>query len=81
MTLQLSDPSLLQTQAYINGQWVSADDGATVAVTNPANGELIVNIAKVGEAETRRAIEAAHKPMGGWKALQAKSRANSLRKW
>jgi succinate-semialdehyde dehydrogenase/glutarate-semialdehyde dehydrogenase len=81
MTLQLSDPSLLQTQAYINGQWVNADDGDTVAVTNPANGELIVHIAKVGAAETRRAIEAADKAMVGWKALPAKSRANILRKW
>ncbi|MEP5764326.1 MAG: NAD-dependent succinate-semialdehyde dehydrogenase [Halieaceae bacterium] len=81
MTLQLSDPSLLQHQAYINGQWVDADDGATVAVTNPANGELIVDIAKVGTAETRRAIEAAEAAMQGWKALPAKARANILRQW
>ena len=59
MTLQLSDPSLLRHQSYINGQWVDADNGDTVAVTNPANGELIVDIAKVGADETRRAIEAA----------------------
>jgi succinate-semialdehyde dehydrogenase/glutarate-semialdehyde dehydrogenase len=81
MTLQHSDPSLLQHQAYINGEWVDADDGATVAVTNPFNGQLIVEIAKVGGAETRRAIEAADAAMQGWKALPAKARAMILRKW
>jgi succinate-semialdehyde dehydrogenase/glutarate-semialdehyde dehydrogenase len=81
MTLQLSDPSLLQRQAYINGEWVDADDGATVAVTNPVNGELIVEIAKVGGAETRRAIEAADVAMQSWKAQPAKTRAGILRKW
>ncbi len=81
MTLQLSDPSLLQHQSYINGEWVDADDGATVAVTNPVNGELIIDIAKVGAAETRRAIEAAEIAMQGWKTLPAKSRAQIMRKW
>jgi succinate-semialdehyde dehydrogenase/glutarate-semialdehyde dehydrogenase len=81
MTLQLNDPSLLQHQSYIDGQWVDADDGATVAVTNPVNGELIVEIAKVGGAETRRAIEAADVAMQSWKRQPAKARANILRKW
>ena len=81
MTLNLKDPSLLQRQAYINGQWVDADDGATVAVTNPVNGELIVEIAKVGAAETRRAVEAADTAMQDWKALPAKSRSQILRRW
>jgi succinate-semialdehyde dehydrogenase/glutarate-semialdehyde dehydrogenase len=81
MTLQLNDPTLLQHQAYINGQWVDADDGSTVAVTNPVNGELIVEIARVGADETRRAIEAAEAAMQGWKKQPAKTRANILRKW
>ena len=81
MSLQLKDASLLQHQAYINGQWVDADSGETVSVTNPATGELIVEIARVGGAETRRAIEAAETAMRGWKVLPAKSRAQILRKW
>ena len=40
MSIQLSDPALLKTKAYINGQWVDADSGETVPVTNPANGEV-----------------------------------------
>ena len=81
MSLPLSDPSLLKTQAYIDGQWVDADDGATFPVTNPANGELIATVAKLGAAETARAIAAADRAMQEWKALPAKARANILRKW
>lgn len=81
MSISLSDPSLLKNQAYINGQWVDADDGATFAVTNPANGELIIEVAKLGTAETARAIAAAETAMVDWKLLPAKSRAVILRKW
>jgi succinate-semialdehyde dehydrogenase/glutarate-semialdehyde dehydrogenase len=52
MSIQLSDQALLKTQAYINGQWVDADSGGTVAVTNPANGEVIAEVAKCSTAET-----------------------------
>jgi len=81
MSLPLSDPSLLKTQAYIDGQWIDADDGATFPVTNPANGELVATVAKLGAAETARAIDAADRAMQEWKALSAKARANILRKW
>jgi succinate-semialdehyde dehydrogenase / glutarate-semialdehyde dehydrogenase len=81
MTLSLSDPSLLRNQAYINGQWVDADDGATFPVTNPANGELIIEVAKIGAAETARAVAAADSAMQEWKKVSAKARAGVLRKW
>ena len=81
MDLRLNDPKLLRNQAYINGQWVDADSGATFAVTNPANGELITEVARLGAAETARAIHAAEQSMQDWKKLPAKSRAVILRKW
>ncbi len=81
MTLSLSDPGLLKSQAYIDGQWVNADSGETFAVTNPANGELIIEVARMGATETARAIAAADRAMQGWKLLPAKSRAGILRKW
>ena len=43
MSIQISDQALLKTKAYINGQWVDADSGETVPVTNPANGEVIAD--------------------------------------
>jgi succinate-semialdehyde dehydrogenase/glutarate-semialdehyde dehydrogenase len=61
MSLLLKDPSLLATGAYINGEWIQADSGETLAVTNPSTGEIIAEVAKCGAAETRRAIEAAYR--------------------
>lgn len=81
MSLSLTDPTLLQTRAYINGQWVDADDGLTFSVSNPASGEVIAEVAKAGAAETRRAIEAAQAAMDTWKVVPAKQRAQILRKW
>ena len=81
MSLSLSDPSLLKSQAYVDGQWIDADSGDTFAVTNPANGEVITQVAKLGAAETSRAISAAQRGMNEWKKLPAKARAGVLRKW
>lgn len=77
----LKDPSLVKTQAYINGEWVDADSGETFAVTNPANGAHLADVASVGVAETRRAIEAAEVAMADWRALPAKARSEVLRRW
>jgi succinate-semialdehyde dehydrogenase/glutarate-semialdehyde dehydrogenase len=81
MSIQISDQSLLKTRAYINGEWVDADSGATVPVTNPANGEVIAEVAKCSTAETRRAIEAAEAAFPEWRKRTAKERAACLRKW
>ena len=81
MIEQLSDSGLLQTQAFINGRWVDANDGATLDVTNPATGEVIASVAKVGSAETATAIEAASEAMKRWRDLPVKARANILRDW
>jgi succinate-semialdehyde dehydrogenase / glutarate-semialdehyde dehydrogenase len=81
MNLNLSDGKLLRNQAYIDGQWCDADDNATFDVTNPATGELVTKVAKLGTGETARAIAAAEKAMKGWKLLSAKTRAGYLRKW
>jgi succinate-semialdehyde dehydrogenase/glutarate-semialdehyde dehydrogenase len=81
MSLPLSDPSLLRTQAHIDGAWVDAEDGATFPVTNPASGETLVEVARAGAGETRRAIAAADRAMHDWKTRPAKERARILRRW
>ncbi|UTW01981.1 NAD-dependent succinate-semialdehyde dehydrogenase [Amphritea atlantica] len=81
MTIQLKDSSLFKTQAYIDGLWVDGDNGETFAVTDPATGQHLADVASVGAAETRRAIEAAERAMAEWKALPAKSRSEILEKW
>jgi succinate-semialdehyde dehydrogenase/glutarate-semialdehyde dehydrogenase len=79
--MKLERPDLLRTQSYINGQWVDADNGATVDVRNPATGDTVATIANVGGDETRRAIEAAEAALPAWRAKSAKERANILRRW
>ncbi|MFA7669642.1 MAG: NADP-dependent succinate-semialdehyde dehydrogenase [Burkholderiaceae bacterium] len=77
----LKRPELFRQQCYINGQWCDADGGATVAVTNPADGKQLGTIPRMGAGETRRAIEAANAAWGGWRAKTAKERAVILRRW
>ena len=68
-------------KAYINGQWVEADNRATISVTNPATGEVIGTVPKMGATETRRAILFASEALPAWRAKTAKARARILRNW
>jgi len=77
----LKDPKLFHQQCYIDGQWVDADGGQTIAVTNPATGGVIGTIPKMGASETRRGIEAADRALKAWGARTAKERSAVLRKW
>lgn len=77
----LKDPSLLVEQAYIAGEWVDAADGKTFAVTNPARGDVIANVADMTREDARRAIEAADKARHEWAARTGKERAAVMRKW
>lgn len=79
--LQLKDPTLLRQQAYIDGVWSDADNGETHPVTNPATGEQIGTVPRMGAAETRRAIDAANAAWPAWRKKTAKERAAILRKW
>ncbi len=78
--LKLKDPSLFKQQAYVAGQWIDADDGKTVDVTNPANGTKMGTIPVCGAKETERAIAAADKAQKAWRDVSAKERAAILRK-
>jgi len=79
--MNLSDSSLLRHQCYVDGQWLDADDGATIAVHDPATGDDLGTVPSFGAAETRRAIEAANAAWPAWRAKTAKERCNILRRW
>ena len=79
--MQLTDSTLLRTRAFIAGQWVDADDGATFVVTDPADLSPIGTVASLGAAETARAIAAAEAALPAWRAKTAKERSVLLRKW
>ncbi len=81
MSLALKDSQLLQTKAFINGNWVDALDGSTLNVTNPANGDILATVPDMGEAETQQAIDAAHAAWSEWRERSAKERSQVLRRW
>jgi len=68
---------LLQRQAYVDGAWVDADSGETFPVMNPATGEVIADVPRMGAAETRRALAAAERALPAWKARTAKDRGGA----
>ncbi|MEN7430047.1 NADP-dependent succinate-semialdehyde dehydrogenase [Chromobacterium sp. TRC.1.1.SA] len=79
--LNLQDAKLLRQQCYLDGQWLDADSGQSIAVQNPATGETVGQVPKMGAAEAERAVAAAARAFPAWKAKSAKERAAILRRW
>ena len=77
--LALKDPSLFKQKCYLNGAWVGGAE--TTAVTNPATGEVIGHVPKLGQAEAAQAIAEANAAWPAWRKKTAKERANLLKKW
>src|SRR5437773_29873 len=80
-TPELRNPQLFHEACYIDGEWVQAASGQTIPVDNPASGEIIGHVPKMGAAQTRRAIEAANRAFSTWSRKTAKERAGILRRW
>ena len=77
----LTDPALFRQACYVDGVWVTARSGATISVDNPATGESIGVVPKLGAAETRQAIDAAKRAFPAWRKTTAKERAAVMRRW
>ena len=79
--MKLADSSLLKQHAFLDGQWVAADAGATFDVLDPATGERLASVPDLGAAETERAIRTAEAGQKAWAKLSGKERAAPLRRW
>ncbi|MDP3527577.1 MAG: NAD-dependent succinate-semialdehyde dehydrogenase [Hoeflea sp.] len=79
MTLSLSDPALLETRAFLGGEWTSGS--RTFKVNNPATGELVAEVADLTAEDTRKAIDIAYEAQKAWRAKAAKERCAILLKW
>ena len=77
----LKDAELFHEACFIDGAWVTSPSGATIAVDNPATGEVIGTVPNLGRGETRHAIEAADRAFRDWRTKTGKERAIVLRKW
>ncbi|XVO85997.1 NAD-dependent succinate-semialdehyde dehydrogenase [Pseudomonas palleroniana] len=81
LTTRLQDPSLLTELAYVDGQWIAADSGATLDVLDPATGQVLARVPAMDAVDTRRAIEAAERAWPAWRARPAAERAALLERW
>ncbi|HEV3139839.1 MAG TPA: NADP-dependent succinate-semialdehyde dehydrogenase [Vicinamibacterales bacterium] len=83
--VQLRDSKLFRQACYIDGAWISAGpEGSaprTIDVDNPATGEIIGTVPRLGAAETRSAIDAAARAFPAWRKKTAKERAGVMRRW
>ncbi|MBI1417637.1 MAG: succinate-semialdehyde dehydrogenase [Limimaricola sp.] len=77
----LKNPDLVCDKAFVGGEWKAAASGKTFAVTNPARGDVIAEVADLSREEIAEAIDAAHAAQKPWAALTGKARAQILRKW
>ena len=68
MALNLKDGALLRQQCYVDGRWIDAAGGGTIAVTNPASGDVLGTVPDLGATETRAAIAAASAAFPAWAA-------------
>lgn len=75
----LKDPTLLKTDALINGQWVAG--ASRFDVLDPATGAKLADVANLGPQDANAAIAAANAALPAWKGKTAKERSIILRKW
>jgi succinate-semialdehyde dehydrogenase/glutarate-semialdehyde dehydrogenase len=78
---QLKDPSLLKTDALINGQWVKGSAAARFDVQDPATGQKLADVANLGPSDAETAVKAANAVWPAWRAKTGKERSIILRKW
>ena len=79
--IDVADPRLLRTFSYISGRWVGAEDGATFAVTDPADGRRLCDVAQLSGGDAARAVDAAQAAFHGWAGRLPQDRARLLRRW
>jgi succinate-semialdehyde dehydrogenase/glutarate-semialdehyde dehydrogenase len=78
---RLKERGLLLDRAYVDGEWVEADAGGSFQVLDPATGDVLARVPRMGVEETRRAIAAAREAFSPWRSTLAKERARIMRRW
>ena len=79
LTDRLNDQSLFRTESYVNGVWTSGEGAFEVA--NPADRSVLAEVADVGEAGARKAVDAAEQAFDTWKKTSVYERARLISKW
>ncbi len=79
--IPLSDTALFRDRSFVDGRWVAATSGDSIAVTDPATGKLLAEVSSLSEDESRSAVDAAQAAFKGWSALLPQERSAILRRW
>jgi succinate-semialdehyde dehydrogenase/glutarate-semialdehyde dehydrogenase len=79
--MNLKNKDLLCSRCFINGRWVSSGGEKSIAVHNPANGELVGSVPSLGREETLQAVEAAEAAWPAWRSRTAHERSRLIRRW
>ena len=79
--LNLSDPALLKSFAYIGNKWMAGSEGATFDVTDPATGTQIGDVASMTARDSTAAVDAAQAAFPRWAGALPQDRAVVLRRW
>jgi succinate-semialdehyde dehydrogenase/glutarate-semialdehyde dehydrogenase len=79
--VSLQDPKLFRQACYVDGAWIESTAHATIDVDNPATGDIVGTVPRLGQAETRAAIDAAARARPSWGGRTAKERAAVMRRW
>ena len=77
----LNDPSLLKTDALVNGLWVKGSAGTRFDILDPSNGHKLADVANLGAADATVAIAAANAAWPAWRSKTGKERHAILMKW
>jgi succinate-semialdehyde dehydrogenase/glutarate-semialdehyde dehydrogenase len=80
-SVTLNDSRLFRQACYIDGAWVDAHGRPVIEVDNPATGEVVGVVPRLGRGETHHAIDAAARAFPSWRKKTAKERAQVLRRW
>ena len=75
----LNDPSLLKTDALINGDWVKG--ASRFDVHDPATGKKLADVANLSAKDAEATIDAANAAWPAWRNKTGKERSILLRKW
>ncbi|MBK0328420.1 NAD-dependent succinate-semialdehyde dehydrogenase [Rhodobacteraceae bacterium F11138] len=78
---RLDAPRLARSFSYLGGRWVAGSAKASLAVTDPADGSLLGEVAQLDASDATRAVDAAHAAWAGWAALLPQERSTILRRW
>ncbi|HUF56465.1 MAG TPA: NAD-dependent succinate-semialdehyde dehydrogenase [Thermohalobaculum sp.] len=75
----LADPGLFRAEAHVGGRWVGG--ASRFAVTDPATGAAIGQVASLSGEDSRAAVDAAEAAFPGWAHTLPQQRSALLRRW